>query len=110
MIIKKWKILEYCSQSGGSYFRVWLESLSVELRARVQARIFRIENGNLGDFKNIGHGIFEFRLAFGAGYRIYFGFDSGKIIILLCGGDKAKQHKDILRSRDLWLEYLRRAK
>jgi len=105
MIIKRYKIREYLSRDGRKPFREWLESLSSAVAARVQARIFRVEQGNLGDFKAVGHGVCELRLAFGPGYRVYFGFYGKEVIILLAGGDKRSQKRDITRARQYWLDY-----
>ena len=69
----KFTAREYLSGEGRSPFREWLDSLDLQLRARVQARVLRFEVGNLGDHKSVGQGVLEARLAFGAGYRIYFG-------------------------------------
>lgn len=76
------------------------------MRARVQARLFRFEIGNLGDHKSVGGGVWEARLMFAAGYRIYFGRDSDSIIVLLGGGEKSSQHEDISWAKRRWREYL----
>jgi putative addiction module killer protein len=65
------------------------------VRARVQARVLRFELGNLGDHKSVGSGVWEARLAFGPGYRIYFGKDGESVILLLLGGAKSTQRRDI---------------
>ena len=70
-----------------------------------KAQIHRIESGNLGDHKPVGDGVFELRLHFGAGYRIYFGEVDNTIILLLCGGDKSSQVRDIERAKVYWQEY-----
>ncbi|MFN7903952.1 MAG: type II toxin-antitoxin system RelE/ParE family toxin [Pseudobdellovibrionaceae bacterium] len=61
--------------------------------------------GNLGDVKPVGEGVNELRLAFGAGYRIYFGSVGDELIILLCGGDKSSQDKDIKKAKEFWSDY-----
>jgi len=78
----------------------------VTTKARVQVRILRVEAGNLGDHKSVGEGVMEIRLDFGPGYRVYFGIDGGTIVILLTGGDKSGQRKDIKQAQKLWAEYL----
>jgi putative addiction module killer protein len=75
------------------------------MRARVQARVFRFETGNLGDHKTVGGGVCEARLDFGPGYRIYFGCDGATIVLLLLGGDKSSQSRDIARAKFYWKEY-----
>ena len=99
-------IREYVTEDGRSPFRDWLDTLDVAVKARVQARVLRFEMGNLGDHKSIGGGIWEARMMFGAGYRIYFGKDGNSIIVLLAGGEKSSQSKDISRAKDFWRDYL----
>jgi len=98
-------IREYVSKNGGDYFRKWLSSLDAPIRARIQARIFRFETGNIGDHQFVGGGVWEARLMFGPGYRIYFGKEDRSIILLLLGGDKSSQAKDIRKAQHLWNEY-----
>ena len=74
-------------------------------RRRIQARVLRFENGNLGDHKNVGGGVWEARLDFGAGYRLYFGKDGAAVILLLAGGDKASQSKDIAAAKHCWKDF-----
>ena len=102
----KLTIREYVSADGRSYFREWLDSLAIPVRARIQARILRFEMGNLGDHKSVGGGVWEARVMFGPGYRIYFGKEGRSIILLLLGGDKSSQAGDIRKARRLWKEYL----
>ncbi len=99
-------IREYMTAEGINPFRRWLNALDVSIRARVQARIFRFETGNLGDHKSIGSGVWEARLPFGAGYRVYFGKERQTVILLLLGGDKASQRKDIGLAQRYWADYL----
>ena len=68
--------------------------------------MLRFEMGNLGDYKSVGGGVWEARLLFGAGYRIYFGKDGDAIIVLLAGGDKSSQSQDVPRARGFWRDYL----
>ena len=87
-------------------FIEWLESIrDANTRERIQARATRLKFGNFGDFKSVGNGIYELRLNFGPGYRIYFGQVSSTIILLLCGGDKSSQVRDIERAKNYWLQY-----
>ncbi len=99
-------IREYVKEDGRSPFRNWLGTLDFAVKARIQARVLRFEIGNLGDHKSIGGGVWEARLMFGAGYRIYFGKDGNSIIVLLAGGEKSSQSKDISRAKDFWRGYL----
>ena len=81
----------------------WLGSIQdVQTKQRVQSRLDRVERGNLGDCKPVGQGIFELRMDFGAGYRIYYAVTGTTLIVLLVGGDKSTQDKDILAAQQLW--------
>ncbi len=102
----KLTIREYVSADGRSYFREWLNSFAIPVRARIQARVLRFETGNLGDHKAVGEGVWEARVMFGPGYRIYFGKEGRSLILLLVGGDKSSQSANIRRARQLWREYL----
>ena len=72
---------------------------------RIQERLTRLAGGNFGDWKSVGEGIFESRFHFGAGYRIYFGIVGNTIVLLLCGGDKSSQMRDIERAKTYWQNY-----
>jgi putative addiction module killer protein len=102
----KLRVREYVTAEGKNPFREWLDRLDVSVRARVQARIFRFETGNLGDHKSDGAGVWEARLPFGPGYRVYFGKEHHAAILLLLGGDKASQRKDIRHAQRFWTDYL----
>lgn len=77
------------------------------MRARVTAAVYRLEAGNFSAVKGAGQGIYELRMDFGPGYRVYFGKDGEKLVILLGGGTKKRQEADIKAAQDLWLEYKR---
>ncbi len=99
-------IREYVTAEGLNPFRGWLETLDLPVKARVQARVLRFEMGNLGDHKSVGGGVWEARMMFGAGYRIYFGKDAHSAIVLLVGGVKSSQSQDIYRAKGFWRDYL----
>ena len=100
------RIQIYRAPNDQAPFIEWLKSLQdVRTRKRIQNRVARIESGNLGDHKPVGDGVFELRLHFGPGYRIYFGGVDNTIILLLCGGDKSSQSGDIDRAKAYWQEY-----
>ena len=102
------EIRVYQTSSGREPFNEWLISIrDIETQARIRARLERLEDGNLGDYQSVGEGVFELRIPFGAGYRIYFGQIDNTIILLLCGGDKSSQRRDIERAKTYWLEYKR---
>src|SRR5689334_1363160 len=102
----KHQVKEYVTPDGKTPYREWLESLDVPVKARVQARIFRFELGNLGDHKSVGKGVWEARIQFGPGYRVYFGKEEGRIILLLFAGDKSTQSRDIKKAQAYWEDYL----
>lgn len=101
------EVREYVASNGRSPFREWLKDLELKTRARVQARILRFELGNLGDHKEVGEGVWEARLDFGPGYRLYFGREGRRLVLLLTGGDKKSQKNDIKRAKELWTDYLK---
>jgi putative addiction module killer protein len=99
----------YSTLQGEKPFISWLESLkNKQIKYRIRERLDRIALGNMGDYKSLQQGVCEFRYSFGSGYRIYFGEMDRKIIILLCGGDKSTQEKDIKKAIQYWKEYLSR--
>jgi putative addiction module killer protein len=86
--------------------REWLESLKDRMgQARIYVRIDRAEKGNFGDHKSVGEGVMELRIPIGPGYRLYYAFDGEDIILLLLGGDKATQDKDILSAKRFWTKH-----
>ncbi len=86
------EIRNYLTVDGKNIFDEWLDSLrDRRAKAKIRARLDRVEDGNLGDSKSVGEGVFELRIDYGLGYRIYFGQEEIIIIILLCGGDKSTQ-------------------
>jgi putative addiction module killer protein len=83
-------------------FGKWLKSLrDANAYARIVQRIRRLERGNPGDVKPVGAGLHELRIDYGPGYRVYFVYEGSAVVILLCGGDKGTQGRDIKRARDL---------
>lgn len=85
-------------------FEKWLDSLKdKKTRQIIQARMDRAAFGNLGDVKSVGQDVFEFRIDYGPGYRVYFSIQGQKILLLLVGGDKRTQSKDIEKAK-LYLE------
>ena len=76
--------------------------------ARVQVRLERLRLGNFGDVRTLGKGLSELRIDVGPGYRVYFMVEGQWIVVLLCGGDKATQQKDIRRAREYLADYRRR--
>jgi putative addiction module killer protein len=86
-------VREDLTRKNENPYRDWLSSLDKTVRARIQARVMRFESGNLGDAKSLVDGIWEARLMFGSGYRIYFALDGHTVLLLLLGGDKKNSGK-----------------
>ena len=104
------KILRnYVTLSGKVPFKEWLNNLKdPTMRHRIWRRLDRVEIGNYGDYKSLGDGVYELKLHFGSGYRVYFAEYDEIIVILLCGGDKSTQSKDIEIAKTYWKELLER--
>jgi putative addiction module killer protein len=99
-------IIVYRDARGKEPFTDWLNRLrDATTRRRILKRLLRLEQGHYGDVKPVGEGVNELRFFFGAGYRVYFGEDGDTIIVLLCGGDKSSQHRDIRQAQAYWQEY-----
>jgi len=87
-------------------FEAWLEELADKRAvARVLARLARVRLGNLGDCKAVGQGVSELRVDYGPGYRVYFGQQGRTLVVLLCGGDKRTQARDIRLAKQFWQEF-----
>lgn len=96
----------YKTASGKEPYTEWVQGLDKSVRARVNARIARIrDTGNLGDCKHFD-GIIEIRIDFGPGYRIYCGLEQNTLLLLLLGGDKNQQQKDVDKSKKFWKDHL----
>ena len=99
---------EYVDARGRVPYRDWIVRLDTVTRVRVITAALRMENGNFSGAKAVGSGVHELRLDFGPGYRVYFGRDGERIVILLGGGSKQRQQTDIAAAQALWAEYKRR--
>jgi putative addiction module killer protein len=102
------KIKEYIDSRGGNPYVKWFNRLNAPAAARVVTALVRMEQGNFSNTKSVGAGVLENRIDFGPGYRIYFGRDGDQIVILLGGGTKKRQQKDVDAAKILWKEYKRR--
>ena len=87
---------------------LWSDRLNREAAAKVAAALARIQQGNFSNAKGVGASAYEYRIDFGPGYRIYFGKDGEKLVILLGGGTKRRQHRDISAAIANWQDYKRR--
>lgn len=99
----------YITEKGREPFSEWLISLRDQrARAKIRVRLDRVSLGNFGDCHGIGDGIQELRIDYGPGYRVYFAQEGTMIVLLLCGGDKSSQTKDIQSAKQYWTDYRRR--
>lgn len=105
-ISNKKTLIIYQDDNGKEPFVEWISSLKdINIRARINNRLRRMELGNLGDYKAVGEGVYELRFTFASGYRVYFGQVDNVIILLLCGGDKSSQGKDIKKAKKYWQDF-----
>ncbi|MYA20811.1 MAG: type II toxin-antitoxin system RelE/ParE family toxin [Chloroflexi bacterium] len=102
------EIREYIDDRGRSPFARWFDRLDARAAARVRTSLARMEAGNLSNVRGVGNGVLECRINIGPGYRVYFGRDGDTLIVLLGGGTKSRQQRDIEDARQLWQEYRRR--
>ena len=104
-------VREYLDECGVSPFGQWLFALRDHSgTAKMAAVLDRMSRGNFGDAKTVGSGVFERRIDFGPGYRIYFGRDGDTLVILLAGGTKKRQTRDVADTKHRWEDYKRRKK
>ena len=101
-------VREYLDEAGASPFADWFSALDATAAAKVTVVLARIEQGNLSNVEGVGEGVLEYRLDFGPGYRVYFGRDGDVLVILLAGGTKKRQQRDIEAARARWADYKRR--
>ncbi len=103
------EIRRYLTESGKDAVGEWLASLKdVRARAKIAARIARLEAGNLGDCKPVGGSVWELRVDWGPGYRVYYAIIGASVVLLLCGGDKRRQAADIRTATARLKDYQRR--
>lgn len=101
-------VKQYVSLEGTSPFGEWLDGLDDPAAARVLTSVTRIEQRNFSSVKGVGGGVFESRIAFGPGLRVYFGKDGDTVVILLGGGTKKRQTRDVADAHRCWQDYKRR--
>jgi len=104
------EIQKLALQNGLVPFDEWFDSLrDLRTQAAVDARLTRVRAGNFGDCKSVGGGVFELRISFGPGLRVYYGLHGRQIVVLLGGGDKRSQARDIRRAQQLWQQFTKHA-
>ena len=105
------RVDHYQTSDGADVVGDWLDGLTDhQATARIAARLIRLELGNFGDCKAVSNGVWELRIDWGPGYRIYYAQAGLELIILLCGGDKRKQQRDIIRAVEYWQDWQRKSK
>jgi putative addiction module killer protein len=101
-------ILEYEDANGSSPFGRWFAKLDAKAAAKVTVVLTRLGQGNTSNVRGVGAGVFEIKIDFGPGYRLYFGKDNDTLVILLGGGTKKRQANDIASAQSCWQAYKRR--
>lgn len=101
-------VREYNDRAGRSPYAAWFDRLNAQAAAKVATALTRLAAGNFSNVKGVGSGIFECRIDFGPGYRVYFGKDGERLVILLGGGTKKRQQQDIREALSHWQDYKRR--
>jgi putative addiction module killer protein len=99
------EVQEYIDVSGRSPFARWFDDLSAPAAAKVTVAITRLAQENFSNVKSVGFGVLEYRIDFGPGYRVYFGKDGARLVILLEGGSKKRQSKDVAAAIERWKDY-----
>lgn len=98
----------YVDGKGNQPFAAWFGELDYITSARIDKVLRRLEEGNFSNVKGVGAGVLECRIDFGPGYRVYFGKDGDRLVILLGGGSKTRQANDIATAKQRWSDYKRR--
>jgi putative addiction module killer protein len=104
------RIKQYIDSNGRSPFDKWFSELNSIAAAKITKAIYKLELGNFSTVEGVGNGVYEQKIDFGPGHRVYFGKEGNDIIILLCGGTKKRQSNDIAEAKEYWQDYKRRRK
>jgi putative addiction module killer protein len=104
------EVIGYVTEAGVSPFQKWLDSLDGTTHGRVLTTTYRLAAGNFSSVKGVGSGVYELRMDFGPGYRVYFGKVGDKLVLLLGGGTKKRQSNDIEAAHAAWIDYKNREK
>lgn len=100
-------IQEYLDSTGRSPFACWFNGLHADAAARVTVAMYRLGQGNFSNVEGVGAGVYECKIDFGPGYRVYFGKDGERVVILLGGSGKKRQSAAIARAKAAWTAYKR---
>lgn len=103
------ELVRYQRKDGLEPYTEWFRRLrDTAAKTSIAKRLRRVEVANFGDCRSVGGGVSELRIDFGPGYRVYFGTLGSLLVILLCGGDKSSQERDIERAKTFWADWKRR--
>lgn len=104
-------IAYYLTETNRKPFKEWLDGLKdIAARQKIRIRLDRVRLGNLGNNRFVGDGVYELKIDYGPGYRVYYALDVKGVVLLLFGGDKSTQEKDIVQAKAYWTDYKRRIK
>jgi putative addiction module killer protein len=102
------QVLEYLDVRGRSPYATWFDDLNANAAAKVAVALYRLETGNFSNVKGVGEGVFERKIDFGPGYRVFFGKDGETLLVLLGGSGKQRQREAIAAAKERWADYKRR--
>jgi len=102
------EVREYLDAEGYSPYTKWFDRQNATAAVKVATAVYRMEQGNFSNVKGVGAGVYEYRIDFGPGYRIYFGKAGDSLVILLAGGTKKRQDLDVTTAKANWRDYKRR--
>ena len=100
----------YLTETGEKPFKEWLDGLKdIAARQKVRIRLDRVRLGNLGKNRSVGEGVYELKIHYGPGYRVYYSLEKKTVVLLLLGGDKSSQKYDIAKAKLYWQDHKRRS-
>ncbi len=110
-LMGKFKLERYVTKAGKKPVDIWLNAQEMTVNARIETRFLNIELGNIGDHRYVGGEVWELKFHFGPGYRVYVAQDGSKLVLLLLhGGTKGTQKKDIKKAQEYWQDFVSRRK
>ncbi len=110
MEIYPYSIEYYLTAANKKPFKEWLDGIDIGARAKIRIRLDRVRLGNLGKNRSVGEGVYELKIDYGPGYRVYYALNGKTVVLLLLGGDKSSQKKDIIQAKAYWQDHKERKK